>query len=375
MLVMENLQKILGSKTTEDDVKKALDKVCAVLPSSVATECESLVNQYADEIVEIIAQELDPKGVCVLIKLCDASKYFEALKKKVHTPVPVKKVGDSIECTICTTAISYLASTLKENETRQELKDELKQICEYLPAGYQAQCDTMIDTYTDQIIDLLIDQFQPHEVCTEIGLCEAKFVTKTIHNPNPFASSVSCKSSEFMMGYLAQRLHGVKLGETMPAKDHLNWIMTAMCVQLPKGKEECNTLVKKYGSKIQALIVDHNLKPNDISKHLGLCTLGDTQKMKYISYSNYKLGMMRPKSISCTVCQYAMGYVVSALKTEKTEQVIANKFKTLVCEKLPEKALVNECGALIDNYGSELVDLLIKKLDGLTLCEALDICT
>lgn len=284
----------------------------------------------------------------------------------------VKKREAGVECEICLAAMGYLQGILADKSTEATLKEELKKLCVYLPAEMQKTCDTAIDTYADQVIQLLIEQLVPKTICTGLGLCTANKQVLKMDKSNPFAASVSCGSSEFMMGFLDHRMREAEAGSD--PKVQLKWLMAAMCVKLPQGNQaECNTFVQKYGSKIISLLVDHKLKPKLISKHIGLCTLGDSQ-IKYIANSNYKLGFMRPNSISCSICKYSMGYVVSALKSEKSEKAIANKFEKYVCEKLPNKVLVNECDQLIVNYGGELVDLLLEKVDGMMLCEALEIC-
>ena len=48
----------------------------------------------------------------------------------------------------------------------------MEQVCSYFPS-YKSQCDALVEAYTPQIIQLLVDDVSPKEICTELGLCDA----------------------------------------------------------------------------------------------------------------------------------------------------------------------------------------------------------
>ncbi len=65
-----SLEEILGNKTTEDEIRDALDKVCNTLPDSVQKQCVTLVNQYSETIIDFLTHQLTPDEVCKQIGLC-----------------------------------------------------------------------------------------------------------------------------------------------------------------------------------------------------------------------------------------------------------------------------------------------------------------
>ena len=54
------------------EVKAALEKVCALLPSTIKQECDDFVKQYADLVVQLLVHELDPTQVCTALQLCQS---------------------------------------------------------------------------------------------------------------------------------------------------------------------------------------------------------------------------------------------------------------------------------------------------------------
>lgn len=54
-----------------------LEEGCHKLPSSLAQECKTFVDENIDTLMGIIIQELDPDSVCSLFKICPGnSKIF-----------------------------------------------------------------------------------------------------------------------------------------------------------------------------------------------------------------------------------------------------------------------------------------------------------
>lgn len=56
------------------EVKKALEKVCSLMPDTVREECAGFVQQYSQVIINLLVQGLDPAKVCTAVKLCTATE-------------------------------------------------------------------------------------------------------------------------------------------------------------------------------------------------------------------------------------------------------------------------------------------------------------
>jgi len=155
---MNELEEVLSDNSTQEEIKNALESVCNMLPATIRDECNELVNQYEEQILDLLINELkNPKEICTLLSLCTAK--------------PVHIVGNAETCEICKLAIGYLKAQLSQNATEEEIKQLLDKLCSYLPSSISSECDALISEYYDAIIQLLLQELDPDQVCTELGLC------------------------------------------------------------------------------------------------------------------------------------------------------------------------------------------------------------
>ncbi|XP_030059280.1 prosaposin isoform X2 [Microcaecilia unicolor] len=73
-LLMSYLDIILQKNYTEKMIEDALHKVCNFLPVAQQHQCNQLVAQYADEILQLLLQTLDPGLVCTQLHFCVSEK-------------------------------------------------------------------------------------------------------------------------------------------------------------------------------------------------------------------------------------------------------------------------------------------------------------
>jgi len=69
--VMELVDQAITDGANEQAVADALAQVCSLLPSPLDLECTAMVEEYTDDIIELIVnQYLSPDQVCAELKLC-----------------------------------------------------------------------------------------------------------------------------------------------------------------------------------------------------------------------------------------------------------------------------------------------------------------
>ncbi|XP_066305176.1 prosaposin-like isoform X2 [Branchiostoma lanceolatum] len=71
-ILVQYVDGLLEENSTKADIKAVVDKICNFLPSSIKTECHTVVEQYGDAIAELIEQALDPDFVCTKAGACDS---------------------------------------------------------------------------------------------------------------------------------------------------------------------------------------------------------------------------------------------------------------------------------------------------------------
>ncbi len=176
-------------------IKNLLESVCYRLPDVVQNGCVKLVNEFAPEIMRLIATTADPDMVCTKIQMCDAKRRILAPppSSMLNYPPPeriglvVSHVGvrprghDSGECATCEYVIRKLDEMIEDKHNEEEIREGLEKICGFLPRQWRTTCKKYIDQYTDEIIDAFARGLTPQEVivfsllfwlcCTPVFTC------------------------------------------------------------------------------------------------------------------------------------------------------------------------------------------------------------
>lgn len=155
--LMSKLESMLADNATESEIISAVEKVCNIMPSTIRTECDQLVEQYGKQIIDMLVKEASPSVVCGLIGLCASDK----------------AMLNSENCIMCEMALSYAKSMLKKNATEQQIMQELDKACNLLSGSLAKECTAMIQQYGPMLMQKLADKIDAKAICTEIGMCSA----------------------------------------------------------------------------------------------------------------------------------------------------------------------------------------------------------
>jgi hypothetical protein len=68
--------------------------------------------------------------------------------------------------------VSSIEDMIKDGATEAEIIKFLEGICDYMATSVQPVCRKIVETGVPQIIDLVLKEFNPHEVCKLITLCK-----------------------------------------------------------------------------------------------------------------------------------------------------------------------------------------------------------
>lgn len=75
------------------------------------------------------------------------------------------------------------------------IREALEKVCFIMPFSMQQKCVQIVDEYTDTIVDMLIAEYTPKEVCTYLKICGAE------SRPTPIPQEE--KDAEISKFYLA----------------------------------------------------------------------------------------------------------------------------------------------------------------------------
>merc|ERR1711976_369655 len=146
---------------------EALDKVCSLLPETIRNQCTDFIDTYADAIIALLAQELDPQQVCTALGLCKST----ILKAPPYKP-PVAAVGGDEMCGVCETVMQYVDTLLEDNATIHQIEAVMEKVCNFLPSNLQQECENIVETYGPAIIQLIAQYADPEEICQALKLCK-----------------------------------------------------------------------------------------------------------------------------------------------------------------------------------------------------------
>ncbi|XP_065054357.1 prosaposin-like [Rhopilema esculentum] len=350
---MTELDKVIGSESTEEKIISEVEKLCSYLPSTIKTECDALISEYGKEIIKMLVNKMKPKEICTAIKLCSAA----VVKSKPH--VPVKSVGNVVTCEACQLVVQYVDSLLKNKKTEAEIKQALDSMCSYL-GSYQAECDSIVSNYLVEIIKYLAEM-PAGSVCKALSLCTSKgSATKMTHvklEQKAVASGTTCSTCKFATTYVDILLKNNK------TEHEIEFEMTKMCYYLGSYKDECNEIIKTYLPTIIEYIAD--MTPEEVCKKLGLCTAKSLLVSLERKVESKKVGTY------CDTCKVVVGYVDSLMKDKKTEAEIVSLVEQL-CSYLG--TYKEECDSLVAAYLPEIMQLLSQELSPDFVCKSLGMC-
>jgi saposin len=171
--VFNYVDAFITKNSTEAEIEQALERVCAFLPTSVRTECDTIIEQYTPTLIHLIVADFTPQEICQALGLCSASAQQRASAKQFGIDVAEKKSVKGIECSMCVHLMNYLDDFLMRNSSVIEIEQVLERICYQLPASYKTKCGEFIENYTPYLINLFVAELSPVEICQSCRMCPA----------------------------------------------------------------------------------------------------------------------------------------------------------------------------------------------------------
>ncbi|PSN42806.1 hypothetical protein C0J52_12679 [Blattella germanica] len=350
-------------------------EACDHLPQAIEGQCREFVQTYGNAFMALLAQEIDPSQICPKLGICP-SEDKAVLLDIAHT------VNDKPTCPLCLLALTSLVNKLKENKTVEEIKNELKHLCTDLPKSLVQECTDFVNEYMDQLVDMLVADFTPQEICTYLKLCDPtkKKITTTpipeilsneipdypvkknkiAEKKKPLKDSSYCVICEFVMSKLDEELKDAS------TEDEIKTAVKTVCNYLPKTvATECDQFVDEYADLVIALLAQ-SLTPQEVCAAIKLCKSSKVNHPMLIA--NIKKSVRQ-----CAVCEASMG-ALDELMSDPNVQKNIDGLLTKVCPMLPAQD-VDECRAMINIYGPSILNLISTVADPRLVCMEIGVCS
>merc|ERR1712136_631372 len=344
-LVATELEKQLGVNKTEKEILKAVENVCSYLPGSYKDECDSFVDTYGQEIIAAMNKDISPENLCAYIGACP---------KQVE-------VSSDVSCDVCTFFATELDKLVTTNSTKEEIKDALEKACNILPSkSFVVECNALVDTYIDQIIEEIESGLSPKNICgaSGLGLCTSSLeLTQVQANP-------VCALCGLVMVQLVQQLEdGSTQAQVIAALDQV-----CKSVPLQPFADDCVVFVEKEAPEIISQIAK-GIHPSERCQELRLCPATvqedrEVQKEKEIEAVEGK--------IVCELCSVVTHELDQLIEEDSTQDEIEAALDK-VCSLLPAD-YVGQCDDLVARYKSYMVQILLEFATPQQLCGFLRLC-
>ncbi|MCL4128776.1 UNVERIFIED_CONTAM: hypothetical protein GTU68_046402, partial [Idotea baltica] len=370
--VVKSWRNNLASNTTKDEFKMILSGICHQT-GKFEGECLALVDQYFEDLYELMMSEIDPKEICSSVGLCGANSVFKnqvpiwpllEMRPENHLPlspmhpsfdandligqdeansyrhnIPLPRVslskssisvssrgengilkvdssfGKGDSCVMCEFVLHFLQNVLSDKVSRKEIEDAVENVCHLLPHTLNEECQDYIEAYGDQLIQLIVLEIDPSTICPMLKLCPGKQVSR------PSVSDSTCVLCEYAMTELDEIL------EDKSNEESIKEAVEQICSVLPKSiSSQCKTFVDDYIEQIVDLIVN-GYTPREICGQLGLCP----------ALSGSPLSLPHPKYAQLPVSRYFVPNVFQEKPLEKSPVVTKQSTICVVCEFVVSK--------------------------------------
>lgn len=260
-----------------NQIKRKLENLCEFLKViDQNKQCEQQVDNYLDMALEFVKQ-IKPRDYCAAIHLCvpavniydyrpqlaDFNRFGieTSVDIKPKTKLVTQMAKGSPNCILCKTVVKELFKVLRNNKTEANIRNELDKVCNVIFHHHPdkaEECSQMVEAYSRQLLEFLIDETDPDMICILIDQCVPKSKPSlgnliSILRPDQSSSIETCLECKMFVKYLRDKMDKPQTKETVK-----NYLLTQLCDKLgdENMKKTCSDVVDTYADEIFDVIVN-----------------------------------------------------------------------------------------------------------------------
>ncbi|KAH1177567.1 hypothetical protein KIL84_011269 [Mauremys mutica] len=405
--VISKLKKMVSNTHNTSSVAMAIKKICSKFRSGFAAKCHRVVDRYMQPIEDGLAQDLEPRDICVSINMCKSQGHpalaGSPLAQQGCAEGPTfwcRSLATAVRCgavQICAQAgwnqaakedmcadcgqiITILTRMAKDSAFKEGIQKYLTHECTLLPLHTLVpHCQKVVDTYFTLFIACLEGQIKPTSICGSLGLCptdpsqdqsQDKCVLQLLQGlhlylPDGQTQGGHSKDLPFPLPlcWMCRSFVG-RIESTIP-KGAIAKSMSQLCHLLPGTiGGMCQCLMEKYTTTVLDLILD-KLGPRLICGMLLMCTTGENCS------PDPPLVPLLAQSAECQACVAVLGLAKSAVQANST---VADVEVALVRACSGAHQGWQECKSFMEQHWPQLLTLLPKAWDPQSTCQELGAC-
>lgn len=157
--------KIAGNYSVSK-IESLLTDVCDLAPTkSLKASCAQLVQVYTPQLVQYLLNKESPATICQQIGICQ-----QTLMAHMHSMRKLNYKGD-LKCIMCNYVMEWSEHAITDNSTVEHIESFLDMICDKLPKTYGSLCNNLVEMYTPELIQYILNKETPQTVCDQLQLC------------------------------------------------------------------------------------------------------------------------------------------------------------------------------------------------------------
>lgn len=270
---MHFVQETLTLPVNEERIKSQLKTICSKsMPNSLKGECDDFVEMYSDAIIALLVQEIDPRQLCPMMKMCPQNEFTSKYDN-----------SDKPTCPLCLFAVEQAKSRIKNDKTKENIEHVLGSLCNHFPNNkLKAECVDFVNTYTSELINMLVQDFTTQQICVSLKLCTSQGIKDNLLDISNTELELNIPTPQCLLCKKVIELveKDIINGKT---KEQIVDALERSCNKMNKNaQEKCQNFVKIYGGLIADLIIKET-KPGQICKELMYCLVQKEGKLTCLS--------------------------------------------------------------------------------------------
>lgn len=410
------VQEELSDAKTEDEIKTAVGRTCDKFPNSLKGNCHNFINLYGDAIIAMLVQEVDPREVCPQLRMCPNNVEDVEMIAPDMMNVEINQKAKT-SCPLCVLVVKEAEDYIKNEKSKDSVKKALDRVCSRLPPKPQIQCEDFVQTYYDELLEKLLSDFSPKDICTELTLCptligdldEGDDIRVGIEKADdiPYIGNGDIENNEIpdftVNGQPIETMETIQSGECMLCveviggaegkisknmkKEQVQQILLRECSRFRSYEGICDNFVKQNTDKIIDLLAKQ-LSPKQICQQLSLCAKRPqdlaideaiivnvvavpafAQKFSYVPLKKIQEPVYDDPQ--CVVCEFIMTKLEDELKDKSTRDEIRTAVEN-ICTVMP-KSISKQCTKFVEQY-ADLIITLIDTVPPKQICSQMGLC-
>lgn len=433
--LVRHLRDLLIANTTETEFKQVLEGLCKQT-KGFKDECLSIVDEYYDVIYNTLVKNLNENEACCLMEICprglgksssgtqfmpllpvdtahqvevaitarpkkfllgEGEPSFSAkeiqsfqlpIDKLLTAPNPELLVDGGDWCPMCEYFLHFVQETMASPKTEENIKKTVAEACDKLPQAISEPCHSFVQSYGDALIALLIQEIDPKDICPKLYMCPKNARDVEVFAPGPIDVTINAQTSgsEKCPLCLFAVQEAVTLLKDDKSTENIKRTLKGLCSHLTnKLQPECNDFVDTYTAELLKMLAD-DFTPQQICVYLKLCTDtkitfvpitgGDIETNEIPDYT-YNGQPIKTKEIeytatpNCILCEQIVKEVEKNIHNKNSKEDIKRALQH-ACDRLHK--LKNKCSQVIEKYGDQIIDLLLKEMTPKAICSELGMC-